>query len=171
MAKHKCVDCGYLAVRDLDTRQLEEAERGETGNVVFPNVRKVAYGGAMSPKYDLPICFARASNLQSEYGVRPSDAELYRIWQANIQKVLIQERDCSDFTDWITGFTPREHREMIDRENMLKWQSEREDADKKWRSTQERYLVKVAGTYAIIAGIIGAAIGAVIAWLLTRGGH
>ena len=175
MVKHKCVDCGYLAVRDLETRELGEAERDEMGNFVFANIRKLASGGDLTggrlvylPKDDSPICFARASNLKSEYGAKPHESSLLNTWQAKIQEVLIRERDCSDFTDWIPGFIPKEHREMIDREKMLKWQSEREDADKKWRSGQERYLARVAGIYAISAGIIGAAIGAVIAWLLTR---
>ena len=38
-------------------------------------------------------------------------------------------------------------------------------------SKQEHYLAKMAGIFPIIAGVVGAGIGAFITWLLTRGGH
>lgn len=132
MEKKRCIDCGYLAVRDKESRQLEEAERNETGNIAFPDVRR--WGGGMAPKNDLPICFARNCNLQSEYGAKLPEKDA---WEAKIRQVLIERRLCSDFTPWIQGFTPKEHREMIDRQWMQKHLEEREDADRKWRGRQE----------------------------------
>ena len=69
-----------------------------------------------------------------------------------------QERECTFFTKWQQGFTPKEHREMIDRQAMLKWQTEREDIDKKWQIQQRWFMVVVAGIFTIIGGVIGAII-------------
>ncbi len=52
---------------------------------------------------------------------------------------------------------------MMDRERMQKWQMEREEADRKWRSKEQWQLVIVAGIFTLL--------GAIIAWLLTGGGH
>ncbi len=50
---------------------------------------------------------------------------------------------------------------MIDREKMMKWQAEREEADKEWRGKQQWKLVIVAGVFTLL--------GALITWLLTKG--
>jgi hypothetical protein len=121
MEQHKCIDCGYLAVRDIDTRQLEEAERDESGNMVFPRVRRQAWGGILFPKHDAPICFARNSYLQSKYEAKPPQFNLLPAWEAKVRQLLIEEHPCSDFTDWIQGFIPKEHREMIDKKWQRKW--------------------------------------------------
>lgn len=105
----------------------------------------------------------RGINLWSESG--DSDTAT----KQTIRSVIQNDRTCALFTEWHQGFTPKEHQEMMDRKAMLEWQTKREDADKKWRSGQEHYLVKMAGIYAIIAGVVGAGIGAIITWLLTRG--
>lgn len=74
--------------------------------------------------------------------------------------MVTNERLCESFVKWEQGFSPKEHREMMDRERRQEWESK-----------QEHYLAKMAGTFAIIAGVVGAGIGAFITWLLTRGGH
>ena len=150
MVKHRCVDCGYLAVRDKETRRLHEAERDETGNVAFPKVRSIASGGILLTKYDLPICFTRNSNLLSEYGARPSDADAYNIWQANTQEVLIRERDCSHFTDWLQGFTPKEHLDMNDRKTMLEMEERRRRNDRKWHWIELFAIVLGTGFFTLL---------------------
>jgi hypothetical protein len=47
------------------------------------------------------------------------------------------DRDCKEWAEWHQGFTPKEHKEMIDRKEMLAWQAKRENADKDWRAKQE----------------------------------
>ncbi len=76
-----------------------------------------------------PICFATAWDLRDEVTEANPD-ELLRVFQRN--------RDCSSFTPWQQGFTPKEHREMMDRERARQWQAERERADRDWRRQQRR---------------------------------
>ena len=144
--KHKCIECGYLAVRKGDTRQLEEVQRDFSDKVVeaFMDVGTPGHGyHEITRLYDAPICFAREINLQSEYRIETITDTNRGITSGgnNINKVLTNERECDKFTKWQQGFTPKEHREMIDREWMQKHLEEREDKkdkeDKKWREDQE----------------------------------
>ena len=51
-----------------------------------------------------------------------------------VEHVIGKDRDCKDdFVRWRQGFSPKEHREMMDRERMLRWQAEREEADRSYR--------------------------------------
>ena len=53
------------------------------------------------------------------------------------------------------GFSPKEHREMMDREWMLKWQADREEADRKWREKQRQEDKQWRRIELIVIGIIG----------------
>ena len=48
---------------------------------------------------------------------------------------------------------------MMDREKMLEWQLEREEADRKWRSKQDWKLIIIAGIFTMLGAIIGTIIG------------
>jgi hypothetical protein len=55
-----------------------------------------------------------------------------------------RERKCGEFADWQQGFTPKEHRELIDRQKLLerednwqKFQAQMAEDDRKWREEQE----------------------------------
>jgi hypothetical protein len=120
--KCKCADCGYLATRNQKTRQLNEVERNDNGHINF-----VWYGHGLrgyaegNPIYDNPICFARAATLWDEYRLEPMDPGIDNNEQNRIRHVLENERDCKSFTKWLQGFTPKEHREMIDRKRERIW--------------------------------------------------
>jgi hypothetical protein len=161
----------------LETRQLEEVERTEDGHIFYPT------NEGLHAKYDEPICFAGVYKLQSEYTIERIDSGRVSIIetgdnsQVEIQQVLTRLRPCDAFIKWIQGFTPKEHREMVDREwqqkhqeereeDDRKWREERMEDDRKWRSQQER----MNRIYTIVSGVVGAVTGAIIAWLLTRGG-
>ena len=155
MDQHKCIDCGYLACRDLETRQLEEVERSEKGDVIRPCTSE-GYG-----KYDAPICFAGMHKLQSQYAIeRINSGRIHPIDRGDtseveiLQVVLTQLRYCDRFTEWIQGLTPKEHREMEDRKWRQKHEEVREDADKKWRSRQDWKLVIVAGIFTLLGVLL-----------------
>ena len=97
-----------------------------------------------------PICFVLETDLLSKYGT-PKE-------KVNIDGILQEQRDCKQFVKYQQGFTPKEHREMIDREAMLKWQAGREDADKKWQIKHLWMMAVVAGTFTILGGVIAAII-------------
>jgi hypothetical protein len=89
--------------------------------------------------------------------------------------VAAEERKCAEFCEWRQGFSPKEHREMVDREELRRWQADREDADRLWRERQDEkrddrqaaLLWQLAGVAGLFT-LIGASAGAVIAALLTR---
>jgi hypothetical protein len=143
----KCSECGYLASRDVNSRQLEETEQEirETGSEV-----PVFNTGKILGRYEPPICF-RSSPDYKAFPLSPMDTHTKAI-KLEIQR----ERDCDLFTTWQQGFTPKEHREMLDRKEMLKWQAEREDADRKWRSKQEWNFVIIAGGFTLLGAMIAA---------------
>jgi len=157
----KCVDCGFLALLDERGGQpLIEAsviyrERGVAPSYTLP-------GSTTTYDHD-PVCFAQAVNFL--------DTNIRR----GIYSFVRTEKECSSFTPWQQGFTPKEHREMLDRQKMLDWQAEREDKDRKWREDQDMkrderqaaLLWQLAGVAGLFT-LIGATAGAVIAALLAR---
>jgi len=72
------------------------------------------------------VCLARVI----EFPIKPNAEELLSLLQS--------ERDCAEFTPWCQGFTPKEHQEMLDRQRLLEWQAERENADHRWREDQRK---------------------------------
>ena len=179
----KCADCGFLAQHiyrgniPMGFIDVEEAPR-ETG--LFPSrgfsFRFIPLGQPdMEPeKMDgdkFPTCFSRVFQLGQEVKACHSEmqeAEKDASFTNAVKEVMHKDRICKQFVKWERGFTPKEHREMLDRDRLLKWQAEREEADRKWHSYEEHRNII---TNAVLAGIftfIGAGIGALITWLLSR---
>ncbi len=59
---------------------------------------------------------------------------------------------------------------MMDREKMLKWQTDREDKDKEWQRGQNRQMVILGAIIGGIFGLITTVLGIVLTYLLTHGG-
>ena len=133
----KCENCGFLALRNWRTGLLDEAIqeyrwRAEIPGFYHPLSR--AYTG-------VPICLVRAYPLHNEFK-NQSLAE-----PGEIFSTLEHERNCDErdlFTPWQQGFTPKEHRELIDRQKLLerednwqKFQAQMAEDDRKWREEQE----------------------------------
>jgi hypothetical protein len=155
----KCSECGFIAARNTQTRELEEIEYKSRQDGNIGRQRYVL----------IPICLAMATNIDEEVKKLREQPKYYEkqneigetVWPTFptlVKEILNQERECTFFTKWQQGFTPKEHREMIDRQAMLKWQTEREDIDKKWQIQQRWFMVVVAGIFTIIGGVIGAII-------------
>jgi hypothetical protein len=53
--------------------------------------------------------------------------------------VLQKERNCGSFTPWIQGFTPKEHKEMLDAKEMREWQAEQREKDRAWQEEQRKF--------------------------------
>ena len=89
----------------------------------------------------MPICFALEYNLFADAtAVFGKDALPFDTTfdSALVLEVITKERLCSAFTPWQQGFTPKEHREMLDRQELLRWQADREDADRTWRTKEAK---------------------------------
>lgn len=131
----KCTDCGFLGVRNCETREIVEVEAnsrrngGIAGFLVGQNQVKQVYEPYL-------ICFRRAWPLRDEQ--LPPDRGLDKTLSDSVLAVIQKPRECSSFTKWEQGYTPREHWEMIQEAERLKWQSQREAVDKAERDRRDQ---------------------------------
>lgn len=146
--KGNCDTCGFLVMRAWSDTVLHEATQDyrEKGR---------DEGSSLSRP---PLCFALAARLDREVeehtreraGPNMSNAE-----QDLLAVIQRTDRNCSKWRKWEMGFSPKEHREMMDREWMLKWQADREEADRKWREKQRQEDKQWRRIELIVIGIIG----------------
>ncbi len=180
----RCADCGFLALRRMRDDELVHAplEMRQSGQP--PHAMDIG-----EPRYDyLPICLELAIDLPTlikarvtpeKFVSRPSHRPDWIAMAHTLDEIQV-ERDCQRWVQWRQGSTPKEHREMMDRERMLEWQAAREDADRQWReqesSRNERLrrfelklvLIGVAiSVFAVLAGVGATIAGAFI----ERGGE
>jgi hypothetical protein len=143
----KCSECGFLAVRNQFNRLLDEAEQNyrETGRVAYvPTTRPYEpspFGllglSAEELHETWPICFENVVSLPLLRKEKAKSRDPSRtdenygghwiIKDEDIQEVLSDERCCPQWTAWHQGSTPKEHREMIDHQRMIEFQTKRED--------------------------------------------
>ena len=74
----------------------------------------------------VPICFSRSPDFPHE-GVGETTA------QVQITEAINGDHPCDHYTPWQQGFTPKEHREMLNEQKMLEWQRHVEIEDRQWR--------------------------------------
>lgn len=166
----KCAECGFLSQNTWAAfgipHELIEVPIDSRTTGQLPGQR---HGfGATIQSATLPTCFVRATSLEDEIkkqhddlvatGEKERGAEYYTL------KVITKVRSCDGYVKWSRGFTPKEHREMLDRQ----WMMEREERrDKELRDWQERmegrrhgqnlFWFGIVATVAIVAAtIIGA---------------
>jgi hypothetical protein len=88
--------------------------------------------------------------------------EMWAGWPKYVFKIITRDRNCDKagkFTNYQQGFTPKEHKEMMDRKEMLEWQAKREEADREWRSKEEWKRNWFMAGVAIVAVILGIILG------------
>ena len=135
-----CADCGYLGVRHPGTHELvgpDEYQR-QTG---LPTRSAIPSVGSMGENVSdgetvlgiIPTCAVGAWSLERYY--RGGNDNAARCCAA--KEVIQRERDCSKFTPWIPGLTPKEHIDMLATREMLDAQANRLDAqaarEREWR--------------------------------------
>lgn len=138
----KCAKCGYLAQRvwrqgipagfrevDEDGRRTGVLPRSTTGTLT---------------SVDTFACFARCTDLRGE--VKDGDG-------AKALDVINRNRTC-DFVEWIQGFTPKEHREMMDRKEWREWQERQRLSERRWRIIEVLIFIAAGAATAIIAALI-----------------
>ena len=145
----KCIDCRYLAARHHETRLLEEVEEDYRNNGVSPNTTVGYKHGIGIAVYDEPVCFMRCYDLKAEYGeIKPPGL------RKDLLSTLRKDRECNCFTKWKQGFTPKEHRDIMDREKMIEWQHKERRSDVKWRIVELIVLVASAGLFTLLGAWI-----------------
>ena len=129
----KCSECGFLALRMRGdpsyAPSLSEAleEHRDAGHITQRNT--------YHPK---PVCFMRMPWFREELGKIPITVEDFR-------PVIHADQSCNQFTEWRQGFSPKEHREMIDR----RW-------ERKWRIIEMALIGVLVPLFIIMATIAGA---------------
>jgi len=137
----KCSECGFLALRDKANGLLVEVNDDYRVSGRIPE-----YITGYKEYHNYPICFVMAYDLmpEVEQAVLKQTIDQSDDWGKYVLEVITRERDCPTkhdklgFTEYQQGFTPREHREMLDRKWLLDFQAKREQEDKQWREEQRR---------------------------------
>ena len=75
-----------------------------------------------------------------------------------VLSVIGRDRNCISFTKWQQGASPKEHREMIDREKLLEFQENRRRNDRKWHWIELIAIVIGTGLFTLLG-----------AWIATSG--
>lgn len=134
----KCRDCGFLAVRMRATH--------ETPARLIEVEDDYRSKGAYDESYDrVPICFMRKADLRWEIGewtkkfdaATKADQAMREPLTNQLWAIIDRERECDGYTDWLRGWSPREHLEMQmleEQRNELRRQAE---ADQVWRERQD----------------------------------
>ena len=141
----KCADCGFLALYNRFTGALDEAPLEDYRSDGHPPVLADAALASepyaylpVQPYKGAPTCFVQRHPLINE--VRYTEGA---ITPEAVKAVIDRERDCSPtdhspgFTTWVQGFTPKEHREMLDRKWMLELEDRRDQEQRAWQEKQE----------------------------------
>ena len=179
----RCSDCGFLTMRNMYTGRLDELDSDfrRTGNP--PQVRiedtnavnRSTGTNTTTPYRHVPICFVQSVDLAGEFPGTKELLERYKDWPAGVMlETIVKERsECQGkHTPWQQGFTPKEHRENLDRENRRQWEANQQQADREWRETQRSEdrtwrLIELA-VFGVLAISVGAAV-AIVAAFIERG--
>jgi hypothetical protein len=161
MFEVKCGDCGFIAARVWKTREFVEIEEekrcsGEIGS---------EFGGCEPT----PVCFINSFDIKEEVEIlrkvahdEPSQdsmgGHIPPHWEIHVKAVLNTERKCESFRKYQQGFTPKEHREMLDRQEWRNWQEKQRKSDRCFRIIELIVLgfiaVIVAGGFTVLGAFI-----------------
>jgi hypothetical protein len=144
----KCADCGFLAQRHVETRELRDAEGHyrKTGDIPRFHAHGQVTSYLPGEQYEVvPICTERQIDFAEISG-------------QTIEQAIQEERDCPQSRDWIPGVYPKELREMVDREKLLEWQAKEGKAQRDWQSEERTRDNKwrALEMFLIAAGVVAA---------------
>jgi hypothetical protein len=148
--KVKCANCGRLSLRS-EGGAIIEADQDF-------RLHAAPLGGrytATSHSELLPFCLDGYADLFSEiiaspyYGTDPPTST-----QVSILETLHKERACAGYVEWRRGSTPKEHREMLDRQWMHEQEERRRTSDRRWHIGEIVLLTAIAAAYTIYAGVL-----------------
>lgn len=136
----KCAECGFLAIRNVESRELEEAEKDIREHGCCTVLIGQIQGHPQLRHTGLPLCFAGRYDLWDESKKETVKGDRNT---RGARTVIHKQRRCEGFTKWQLGFTPKEHREMIDRQ----W-------ERKWRIITGIIFIILAGLFTLLGAFI-----------------
>lgn len=125
----RCKDCGFLGLRMIHSREIAEVEQEIRESHKFPDYYTGSDGPGGTGEYYVPlaICCMMEKQVSAE-STGPMTERAERFFT-----VINKDRTCQSFMEWQNGFTPKEHREMLDRRMNLEFQERRENADREYQ--------------------------------------
>lgn len=155
----KCAECGLFCYKDRNVYEHIDEKGRRTGNLPLYRVGDTPLRFSHKPR-----CFAVKADFDDEYA-KLDDAADKRGGQLPelLLKVITADRECDAFIRWVPGFSPKEHKEMMQEERLLEWQKEQRQEDKRQFRTQLIVLVVCAGL-ASIASMVGSILQAWATW-------
>ena len=156
----KCSECGFLGLR----------VEGSTEIVAVDTDFRDTPARRRDTLWYRPICTELAYPLADEVRnldvAYPPESDSFgdRVFEEghtpeeNVGQIIGSERDCASFRQLIPGFSPKEHREMMDRERRDAFEQQVRASDRKAR----RWDVVILAVVALAAGAVTAILGAVL---------
>ena len=80
--------------------------------------------------FKTPVCFVEAINLSAEAAGAEDTATFL--------KVIARERECPRFTPWQQGYSAKEHKAMVDAEELRMWQLQVQREEREYRDRQRK---------------------------------
>lgn len=146
----KCADCGYLAVRNRHDYSLNEADPDFREKGIAATVYTEDGRNPHRLHRDIPLCFAMCQYLGDAFKSLNDPSNPSK----QVTSVIQTDNDCKEFIKWRQGFTPKEHREMMDRKTMLEMGEKRKQNDRKWHWIELAILVVGAGLFTLLGAWI-----------------
>ncbi len=109
-----CDKCGFIGIRNIKTRELEEVEdnQRETGQPILTRINSL---GDTEPRHGkFPECLVQLQ----DFAKQPFLPLFY----------MQLPRQCPQFIKWQKGFSPKEHREIKDRQLRQQSTAHKEDS-------------------------------------------
>lgn len=91
--------------------------------------------------------------MEHQHGLEPSGGSIHTLEfeSPTILSIVQKNRHCDAFTSWQYGFTPKEHRDMLDRQ----WLLDREDRRDKEQRGLQRVTIFVLAVTVLVTLFIG----------------
>jgi hypothetical protein len=153
----RCSECGFIAARVWETGEFREIDdkRRDSGEL------KSGFGN-FDP---IPICFVNCFNIKEEVEVLRKVAHdeptqnsigewIEPHWANHVKQVLNKDRVCGSFIKWQWGFTPKEHREMMDRQFLMEMEEKRRKSDRKWHWIELIAIILGTGLFTLLGAWI-----------------
>lgn len=157
----RCENCGFLCLRK-NTQELVETpqvtrEKGE--------LNRDGYEGTHERQ---PVCFVMAFSLKGE--IKPDSGHAQEF-----KRIITADRDCTSWVQWQEGYTPKEHKEMVDQKALREWQQEQRRKDQarddalraEMRNWQERQALRQWGL-SVVTALLSASVGAMLGYYLKK---
>ena len=143
----KCSECGFLCHRDTTTAELVELhyKTRDAGQVLF------THHGGETTRWPV-VCFVRERKFPDFQ--QPTE----------IMSTITAEIACPKFTPWAHGFSPKEHFQMLQMDEMRRWQKEMSDQNQRHNSR----CALIQGGATILAALTSVFLSAIFAYVMSR---